>query len=162
MRSVQKSKAMKRGLAYAVCGVAALLLAMSAPSAEPTAIPMPAEVQDQDTASVAETPSELIYRRETFVYPTDNRRNPFVTLVEDEGPQFEGLDLVGVIFGGSQGSVAALVDRATDRRFRVRRGESVGNARVVEIRPDAVVFSVTQFGVTRSETLTVRKEEGED
>jgi len=98
-----------------------------------------------------------------FVYPTDNRRDPFVSLLtlEDAGPQFENLDLVGIIFGGSHGSVATLIDRATNKRFRVRRGDSAGNARVVEIRPDAVVFQVSQFGVTRSETLRIRREEEE-
>ena len=118
-------------------------------------------VQDEEQSSAGQVaPAELIYRREKFVYPTDSRRNPFVSLLTltDAGPQFEDLDLVGVIFGGSVGSVATLIDRATDKRYRVRRGDSVGNASVVEIRPDAVVFRVTQFGITRSETLSIRKE----
>ncbi len=128
--------------------------------------PKPAGSQDEEQTPQAgqqAAPTELIYRREKFVYPTDNRRNPFVSLLtlDDAGPQFEDLDLVGVIFGGSAGSVATLIDRATDKRYRIRRGDSVGNASVVEIRPDAVVFRVTQFGVTRSETLGIRKEEGQ-
>lgn len=105
--------------------------------------------------------NNVVYHRERFVYPTDNRRNPFLSLltIEDAGPQFEDLDLVGIIFGGSIGSVATLIDRATEKRYRVRRGDAVGNANVVEIRADAVVFTVTSFGVTRSETLRIRKEE---
>lgn len=105
----------------------------------------------------------VIYRRERFVYPTDNRRNPFLSLltIEDAGPQFEDLDLVGIIFGGSMGSVATLIDRATDKRYRVRLGDAIGNANVIEIQADAVVFTVTSFGVTRSETLRIRKEEEE-
>jgi Tfp pilus assembly protein PilP len=120
--------------------------------------------QDTAQASRQATVGEAIYRRERFVYPTDNRRNPFLSLltVEDAGPQFENLDLLGIIYGGSYGSVATLIDRATDRRYRVRRGDFAGNARVVEIRPDAVVFQVTQFGVTRSETLRIKKEEEEE
>lgn len=104
---------------------------------------------------------DIVYRRERFVYPMDNRRNPFASLLtqEDAGPQFEDLDLVGIIFGGSVGSVATLIDRTTDKRYRVRRGDTAGNARVVEIRPDAVVFQVTSFGVTHSETLRIRKRE---
>ncbi len=137
-----------------------LLTALAGLRVEPA---VPAAIQDtvsgQPAAQAQRT--EAIYRRERFVYPTDNRRNPFVSLLnlEDAGPQFENLDLVGIIFGGSAGSVATLIDNATDRRYRVRRGDAVGNARVVEIRPDAVVFQVTQFGVTRSETLRIRKEE---
>ncbi len=121
-------------------------------------------VQDTAQASRQTSSSEAIYRREKFVYPTDSRRNPFVSLltVDDTGPQFENLDLVGIIYGGSYGSVATLIDRATDRRYRVRRGDVAGSARVVEIRPDAVVFQVTQFGVTRSETLRIRREEEEE
>lgn len=106
---------------------------------------------------------DVIYRRERFVYPASDRRNPFISLLqsEDAGPEFENLDLVGVIFGGSAGSVATLIDRATDKRHRVRRGDVVGNSRVVEIRPDAVVFQVNRFGVTSSETLRIRREEEE-
>ncbi len=122
-------------------------------------------VLQQDTAQVrpAAPEQDVIYRRERFVYPTDSRRNPFQSLLEldDAGPQFDDLDLAGVIFGGSAGSVATLIDRATEKRYRIRRGDVVGSARVIEIRPDAVVFQVTEFGVTRSETLRIRKEEEE-
>ena len=113
------------------------------------------------TALTAVVQGNVIYHRERFVYPTDNRRNPFqsLLLIEDAGPQFDDLDLVGVIFGGSIGSVATLIDRATNKRYRVRRGDNVGNANVVEIQSAAVVFTVTSFGVTRSETLRIRKEE---
>ena len=126
---------------------------LMAQTPQDTARAQPATVDAQDA----------IYRREVFVYPTSGRRNPFVSLLtlDDAGPQFENLDLVGIIFGGSAGSVAALVDRATDKRYRVRRGDIIGDSRVVEIRPDAVVFQVTEFGLTRSETLRIRKEEEE-
>lgn len=131
-----------------------------------TAGPPSSRTATQDTTTArpqSAAPVQDIYRRETFVYPADARRNPFTNLIEQDisGPQFENLDLTGIIFGGSAGSVASLVDRATDKRFRVRRGDIVGEARVVEIRPDAVVFQVTRFGVTRSETLRIRREEEE-
>ncbi len=143
---------------------ATLLLASALIGLAPAALSPPVP---QDTTGVpaarASQRNETVYRREKFVYPVDGRRNPFLSLIdlEDAGPQFENLDLLGVLFGGSAGSVASLIDRATDKRYRVRRGDVVGNARVVEIRPDAVVFQVTQFGVTRSETLQIRKEEEE-
>ncbi|MGD8698316.1 MAG: hypothetical protein PVJ43_03435 [Gemmatimonadales bacterium] len=149
----------------------ALILATVVAGAVPVSGPAPGVSQQpsaaQDTsqarAPAAADPQATVYRRERFVYPTDNRRNPFLSLldVEDVGPQFENLDLVGVIFGGAYGSVATLIDRATEKRYRVRRGDVVGNARVVEIQPDAVVLQVTQFGVTRSETLRIRKEQEE-
>lgn len=120
-------------------------------------------VQDTSRAQAGAAHQQRVYRRETFVYPVENRTNPFLSLldVEDVGPQFENLDLVGVIYGGSYGSVATLIDRATEKRYRVRRGDVVGNARVVEIQPAAIVLQVTQFGVTRSETLQIRKEQEE-
>lgn len=138
-----------------------LLTALAGLGVEPPVPPVVQDTASQQPAPRQTAPTEAIYRRERFVYPTNNRRNPFVSLLtlEDAGPQFENLDLAGIIFGGSAGSVATLIDNATDKRYRVRRGDTVGNARVVEIRPDAVVFQVTQFGVTRSETLRIRKEE---
>lgn len=149
----------------------ALILATVVAGAVPISGPAPGVSQQtsaaQDTsqarAPAAADPQATVYRRERFVYPADNRPNPFLSLldVEDVGPQFENLDLVGVIFGGAYGSVATLIDRATEKRYRVRRGDVVGNARVVEIQPDAVVLQVTQFGVTRSETLRIRKEQEE-
>jgi hypothetical protein len=127
--------------------------------------PGPPAVQDSTTAG-QQSEQQAVYRREKFVYPSDNRRNPFVSLIGpdvDSGPIFEDLDLMGIIFGGSAGSVATVIDRATEKRYRVRRGDTIGSARVVEIRPDAVVFQVSEFGVTRSETLRIRRgeEEGE-
>ena len=139
----------------------ALLTALAGLAIGPDVSPVSA--QDTPEAQPGQAPTTQVYRREKFVYPTDNRRNPFTNLIEadDTGPQFENLDLTGIIFGGSAGSVASLIDRATEKRYRVRRGDVVGNARVVEIRPDAVVFQVSQFGVTRSETLRIRREEEE-
>jgi hypothetical protein len=134
------------------------------PGPPPTVEPAAQDTVQAGAADTAGMSNVVIYRRERFVYPSNDRRNPFQSLLtlEDAGPQFEDLDLLGVIFGGPAGSVATLIDRSTSKRFRVRRGELVGNARVVEIRPEEVVFSVTTFGITRSETLRIqkRKEEG--
>ncbi|UCF18856.1 MAG: hypothetical protein JSU87_13115 [Gemmatimonadota bacterium] len=145
--------------------VNAALILLTALASIPTGTALGGIVGQPDTAQVrpAAPEQDVIYQRERFVYPTDNRRNPFQSLLEleDAGPQFDDLDLAGVIFGGSAGSVATLIDRATAKRYRIRRGDVIGSARVIEIRPDAVVFQVTEFGVTRSETLRIRKEEEE-
>lgn len=138
------------------------VLALASLSAGPS--PDPPAVQDSATAGQT-SEQQAVYRREKFVYPSDNRANPFVSLIGpdvDSGPIFDDLDLMGIIFGGSAGSVATVIDRATEKRYRVRRGDLIGSARVVEIRPDAVVFQVTEFGVTRSETLRIRRGEEEE
>jgi hypothetical protein len=103
---------------------------------------------------------DAVYRRERFVYPADARRDPFRPLGVDSGPAFEDLDLVGIIFGGTAGSVATVIDRGTEKRYRVRRGDVIGNARVVEIEPRTVVFRVSEFGVTRNEALKLGRREG--
>lgn len=137
----------------------ALIFAAALAGAAPVAVVTQDTTVTPPAAQIAAP--DAVYRRERFVYPTSNRRNPFMSLLDSEesGPEFDNLDLVGVIFGGSAGSVATLIDRATEKRHRVRRGDVVGNARVVEIRPDAVVFQVSRFGMTNSETLRIRKEE---
>lgn len=116
-----------------------------------------------DAASAGDTAGNAVYQREVFDYPATNRRNPFATLDAGirSGPQFDNLVLSGVIFSPSIGSVAVLVDRSTGQRYRVRDGESLGAARVVEIRRGEVVFNVTGAVRTRREVLQVEKQERE-
>jgi hypothetical protein len=140
-----------------------LVLALAGLAGVPAPNPAPG-ASPGDDAVIDRQASEqhAVYRRERFVYPPDGRRNPFEPLIQEgrgARPIFENLDLVGIIFGGSAGSVATVIDRASEKRYRVRRGDVVGDARVVEIRPDAVVFRVTEFGVTRSETLALGETE---
>jgi hypothetical protein len=59
------------------------------------------------------------------------------------------------------GSVAVLVDRLTLKRYRVWEGETVGGARLLRVRPTEVDFLVTVFGISRRETLTVKRHEEE-
>lgn len=99
-----------------------------------------------------------LYWREEFVYPVEGRRNPFENLAGGGlGPDFADLDLVGIIYRPGE-AVATLLDRAAAKRYRVRRGDVVGNAEVIEIRPEEVVFKVTVFGLSRVERLRVKKE----
>lgn len=102
----------------------------------------------------------VLYWREEYAYPAQGRRSPFENLLEaaELGPDFGDLDLVGIINSPGD-AVATLVDRTAKKRYRVREGDTVGNAEVLEIRRDEVVFNVTVFGVSRVETLRVRKKE---
>ena len=53
------------------------------------------------------------------------------------------------------GSIAVLADGAR-KVYRVRRGESVGNATVLEITPSRVVFVVEDYGNRRQEILDLK------
>jgi len=102
----------------------------------------------------------LGYEREQFEYSGRGQRNPFrpLTTVKGQGPRFEDLEVAGIVFNPEIGSVAVIADRMSERRFRLREGERVGTARVVEIRPDEVVFVITTFGANRQAVLRVKKE----
>lgn len=145
--------------ATAALGLALLLLA--APAA-PVEAQQGASGQDRAQArqaadSLAQA-GEVEYRRETFSYP-QQARNPFepVNAGVQEGPRFQNLVLAGIIYSPSVGSVAVLVDRSTGQRFRVREGERIGQATVLNIRRSDVLFSVAGATQSRQETLQVEK-----
>ena len=50
----------------------------------------------------------------------------------------------------------AVVKDAAGKTHRLRRGESVGSATVVDIGPRRVLFSVEEFGVRRQEVLELK------
>lgn len=108
----------------------------------------------------AQTPSVPVYERETFTYSVLGRRDPFQPLDvgEGEAPRFADLALSGVLLHPETGSVATLTDRRTGRRYRLREGDVLGEARLERIRADGVDFIVEIFGVPRRETLWVRRE----
>lgn len=146
-------------LATAALGTALLLLV--APVA-------PVQAQQDDAAqdgaqarqaadSVAQA-DDFEYQRETFSYP-QRARNPFerVNAGVQEGPRFQNLVLAGILYSPSVGSVAVLVDRSTGQRFRVREGERIGQATVLNIRRSDVLFSVAGATQSRQETLQVEK-----
>ena len=107
--------------------------------------------------------SILGYEREQFDYPGRGRRDPFrpLTTFNASGPRFEDLEVTGIVFSPEVGSIAVIADRTTEKRFRLREGERVGTARVIEIRPGEVVFGISTFGVSRQAILRVKKERGE-
>ncbi len=137
-------------LFFAALAAAAVLLPVPAAGQTPQGEPPGGEASG----------SVLGYERERFEYSGRGRRNPFrpLTTVEGQGPRFEDLELAGIVFNPEVGSVAVIADRRSERRFRLREGERVGTARVVEIRPDEVVFAISTFGADRQAVLRVKKE----
>lgn len=107
---------------------------------------------------------ELVFEREIFTYPAYERANPFAPLVGDaSGPRFEDLRLLGIIhspdpdrsvvlFGAGGGG-----NQQSGRTFRVRRGDVLGNTRIVEVQPTRVIVEVEEFGVTEQHVMELRK-----
>lgn len=118
----------------------------------------------RDTTAAADAAVDVTYQREVFTYPTGGRPDPFRApqVGAGTGPHFEDLSLAGLIYAPEVGSVAILKDRSTGERHRVRDGERLGSVRVVEIRRDAVVFSVTGVAGPRREVLQATREEEEN
>lgn len=104
---------------------------------------------------------ELVFEREVFLYPTTPRRDPFSPLSISEGPRFEELTLRGIIHSPVPGRSVALLAGPGNQIYRVRRGETVGNSRVLDVGPLRVLFAVNNFGVIRQEVLELKRKERE-
>ena len=118
-----------------------------------------AQESDPDSGSEVERAQDApVLERETFTYSSEGRRDPFKPLEAgaELGPRFEDLELSGIIHSPEAGSVIVLVDRSTQRRYRVWEGDMVGGAQLIDVTPDEAVFMVTVFGVSRQETLRLK------
>jgi len=116
-----------------------------------------------DSATAAADPTESSVYRETFAYAGASR-DPFASLIKsaDAGPELADLQLVGIYedLRYSGNSIAVLRDKtANGKRYKLRQGEQLGRLRVAQIRPKDVVFTIEDFGYTRQETLSLRKQE---
>jgi hypothetical protein len=100
--------------------------------------------------------------RETFSY-SGAPRDPFASLIKTAhaGPELSDLLLVGIYedLRYSGNSVVVLRDKTSGKRYKLHPGEQVGRIRVNQIRTKDVVFTVSDFGYERQETLSLRKQE---
>ena len=107
---------------------------------------------------------EIEVMRETFAY-SGGSRDPFASLLNTSatGPEIGNLDLVGVYqnLRNSDNSIVVLREKATAKRYKLRVGDQLGRARLVQIRPRDAVFTIRDFGYERQETLSLRKQEVE-
>jgi hypothetical protein len=107
---------------------------------------------------------EIEVMRETFAY-SGGARDPFASLLNttSAGPEISSLELVGVYqnLRDSDNNVVVLRDKGTAKRYKLRVGDQVGRARLVQIRPRDAVFTIRDFGFERQETLSLRKQEVE-
>jgi type II secretory pathway component PulC len=138
----------------ATLGLALCAAAGSADAQQPASQPQAGQTQTPEVT--------LVYEREVFVYRAASRRDPFRPLTDEDelGPRFESLSLRGIIYStGASRSIALLADGG-GRVHRVREGDVLGNARVVEIGPTRVVMAVETFGTIRQEMLELQRRGG--
>jgi hypothetical protein len=114
-----------------------------------------------------------VSKREVFFYPTYERRNPFAPLLmgDDAGPRFEEIELKMIIFDqdparsvalfGLKGGVEDLQGNAAREavalNYRVRRGDRLGNLRILEIQRTRVVVEVEEFGLREQRIMELRR-----
>ena len=123
----------------------------------------------QDSLAQSTDSLTLAFEREVFSYPQYSRRNPFESLLGgDEGPRFEALVLVAILYSPFAGeSIATLGEgsrilnpaapgvpesstlQLTGGTYRVREGGRVGNGNVTvrTIEEDRVTVDVAEFGL---------------
>jgi hypothetical protein len=110
--------------------------------------------------------ADLVFDREVFVYPQYQRRNPFTPLVSGDaaGPRFEGLQLMGVIYSTDPAKSVALfgprVGQAapeTATTYRVRRGDQLGNIRILQIQETRVVVEIEEFGMREQRIMEMQR-----
>ncbi|MGW8268244.1 MAG: hypothetical protein ACWGSQ_17895 [Longimicrobiales bacterium] len=113
--------------------------------------------------------ANLVFEREVFFYPQYERRNPFVPLLDgaEGGPRFEEIRLLAVIYSSNPDLSVALfgpragqgeAEQQTARRtYRARRGERLGNVRILEIQQTRVVVEVEEFGLTEQHIMELQR-----
>jgi hypothetical protein len=136
-------------------------LAATTPVADSLADSLAADAALADSLRKAR---EIEVMRETFAYG-GGTRDPFSSLINvaSAGPEIGDLELVGVYqnLRSSSNSIVVLREKATLKRHKLRVGDQVGRARLVQIRPRDAVFTIQDFGYERQETLSLRKQEVE-
>jgi hypothetical protein len=105
---------------------------------------------------------DTVILREVFTYSGGNR-DPFVSLLgmSVSGPELTDLELTSIYYmnDNPSQSVAVLRERVSGRRHSVRAGQRLGRLYVAEVGIQDVWFTIDDFGVTRREMLTLRKQE---
>ena len=105
---------------------------------------------------------DTVILREVFTYGGGSR-DPFVSLLGTSvsGPELTDLELTGIYYmkDNPSQSVAVLRERVSNRRHSVRAGQRLGRMYVAEVGIQDVWFTIDDFGVTRREMLTLRKQE---
>lgn len=112
-----------------------------------------------DTTVPAQQPRTGLVR-EVFSYRGAGR-DPFQSLLAsgEVRPLLEDLRVMTIVYDARYParSVAVLRDQSVNKRYDVRVDDELGRLRVLEIRPDEVVFMLEEFGVQRQVSLALRR-----
>ena len=144
---------------WRLIAVLALLSAPAVAEAQGRRAAPPRRATQVNTDRVARDSSgNVVFQREVFGYPSDNRRDPFASLLEsgEIRPMLQDLQVVAITLApADRQSIATLRDVSTSEIYRVRVGSVFGRMRVVAIRQRDVVVAIDEFGNTRQETLSI-------
>lgn len=122
---------------------------------------LPAAAQAPATPPVGGPPAPeptLVFEREVYQYSAAGRRDPFRPLTSNNsgGPLFAELKLTGILYMADPSQSRVTFRDASKKQYRLRRGDTIGNATVVDIGKTRVVFSIREFGMTRTESLELK------
>lgn len=124
------------------------------PKAQPGKQAPRLNVAKADTMSVP----TLIYR-EAFEFNRDGRRDPFVSLLttNELRPALSDLTLSSIVYDPSgRRSIAIMRDMTNKAQYRVTTGSTLGRMRVASIHVLSVVFTIEEFGSSRTDSLVMR------
>ena len=131
------------------------------PGTPPSDVPPPVTAAEADTAMAdSAAPQGTQLSREVFAF-RGSGRDPFRSLLASGAvrPLFEDLRLTAVVYDARYPArcVAVLRDVSVNKRYDVRVDDELGRLRVVEIRPNEVIFTLEEFGVSRQVNLVLRR-----
>jgi hypothetical protein len=144
-------------LAFFVRTAAMTAIVLAAAAAPAAAQDAPAQPPPPPPPAAQADEPRLVFEREVFTYRGRTRRDPFTPLTTGgEGPLFSDVQLHMIIFSDDPSESIASLSVRGGRRMRLRRGETIGNATVIDIGVTHVVFSVMDFGTRRQEVLYLK------
>jgi hypothetical protein len=132
-------------------------------SAQEGQVTQQAQAQTGAPALSAARDVELVFEREVFRYPGVSRRDPFKSLADEQslGPLFDDLKLRLIIHSPLPNQSVALLADGSHKIHRLRRGDMIGNATVIDITATKVTFTVDDFGNRRQEVLDIKANQKE-
>lgn len=134
----------------------------SAATAEAAATPEGSTPPVTDAAAVRASQDSTRLQREIFSFRGPGR-DPFRSLLTSASlrPLVQDVRVAGITFDAlyPARSVAILRDSSQNKRYAVRVGDEIGLLRITEIRSDAVVVTLDEFGAERQVVLSLRRRE---